>query len=143
MGSALSPLKFLHLELIRITELCSYIYLWFLVLQPHSVYNPRLQGLFITIILGIYFTVLQGFKYIEASFTIADPIYGSTFFVATGFNGLHVIIGTIFLITCLLRHKRLHFSLNHHFRFEAAAWYWHFVDVVWLFLYISIYWWGG
>nr|QTZ20399.1 cytochrome c oxidase subunit 3 [Spodoptera exigua]UDP55406.1 cytochrome c oxidase subunit 3 [Spodoptera exigua]CAB4246796.1 unnamed protein product [Spodoptera exigua] len=101
------------------------------------------QGLFITIILGIYFTILQAYEYFEAPFTIADSVYGSTFFMATGFHGLHVIIGTMFLLICLIRHLNNHFSSNHHFGFEAAAWYWHFVDVVWLFLYISIYWWGN
>lgn len=101
------------------------------------------QGLFITIILGIYFTILQAYEYFEAPFSIADRIYGSTFFMATGFHGLHVIIGTLFLLICLIRHFNNHFSRNHHFGFEAAAWYWHFVDVVWLFLYISIYWWGN
>nr|AVN67459.1 cytochrome c oxidase subunit 3 [Gyna capucina] len=106
-------------------------------------YNQALQGLFLTVILGIYFTALQAYEYIEATFTIADSVYGSTFFMATGFHGLHVIIGTTFLLTCLLRHLFLHFSSAHHFGFEAAAWYWHFVDVVWLFLYISIYWWGS
>nr|URX54232.1 cytochrome c oxidase subunit III [Neotermes sp. 6 AB-2022a] len=106
-------------------------------------YTQGLQGLFFTVILGIYFTILQAYEYVEASFTIADSSYGSTFFVATGFHGLHVIIGTTFLLTCLLRQLNMHFSSNHHFGFEAAAWYWHFVDVVWLFLYISIYWWGS
>nr|WHM51815.1 cytochrome c oxidase subunit III [Stolotermes victoriensis] len=106
-------------------------------------YSQSLQGLFITVLLGIYFTILQGYEYMEAPFTIADSIYGSTFFVATGFHGLHVLIGTTFLITCLMRQSVYHFSSNHHFGFEAAAWYWHFVDVVWLFLYISIYWWGS
>nr|AMQ99558.1 cytochrome c oxidase subunit III [Polyphaga plancyi] len=106
-------------------------------------HKQTFQGLLITIILGLYFTLLQAYEYIEASFTIADSIYGSTFFVATGFHGLHVIIGTTFLIMCLLRHLVMHFSSNHHFGFEAAAWYWHFVDVVWLFLYTSIYWWGS
>nr|WHL46544.1 cytochrome c oxidase subunit 3 [Chionarctia nivea] len=101
------------------------------------------QGLFITVMLGIYFTILQAYEYLEAPFTIADSVYGSTFFVATGFHGLHVIIGTMFLLVCLVRHLNNHFSKNHHFGFEAAAWYWHFVDVVWLFLYISIYWWGN
>lgn len=101
------------------------------------------QRLLLTILLGIYFTILQAYEYIEAPFTIADRVYGSTFFVATGFHGLHVIIGTIFLIVCFFRHLQNHFSNNHHFGFEAAAWYWHFVDVVWLFLYISIYWWGN
>nr|ASY98345.1 cytochrome c oxidase subunit III [Pnigomantis medioconstricta] len=106
-------------------------------------YNQATQGLIFTIILGLYFTTLQLYEYYEAPFTIADSVFGSTFFVATGFHGLHVIIGTTFLITCLLRMLFMHFTSNHHFGFEAAAWYWHFVDVVWLFLYVSIYWWGS
>nr|WBV74589.1 cytochrome coxidase subunit III [Cordax unidentatus] len=101
------------------------------------------QGLILTVSLGVYFTALQAYEYIEAPFTIADSVYGSTFFVATGFHGLHVLVGTTFLIVCLGRTLSEHFSWNHHFGFEAAAWYWHFVDVVWLFLYLSIYWWGG
>lgn len=105
-------------------------------------FNKTKEGLIITVILGLYFTILQGYEYLEASFTIADSVYGTTFFVATGFHGLHVIIGTTFLLVCLMRHLINHFSSIHHFGFEAAAWYWHFVDVVWLFLYISIYWWG-
>nr|YP_010175642.1 cytochrome c oxidase subunit III [Corythoxestis sunosei]QSL98902.1 cytochrome c oxidase subunit III [Corythoxestis sunosei] len=105
-------------------------------------YTQAIQSLLITVILGIYFTILQAYEYYEASFTISDSIYGSTFFMATGFHGLHVIIGTIFLLICLIRLNKNHFSSNHHFGFEAAAWYWHFVDVVWLFLYITIYWWS-
>nr|YP_010426652.1 cytochrome c oxidase subunit III [Aoria nigripes]USM11438.1 cytochrome c oxidase subunit 3 [Aoria nigripes] len=106
-------------------------------------FNQALQSLMMTVILGIYFTILQGYEYIEAPFTIADSVYGSSFFMATGFHGLHVIIGTTFLTVCLIRLYFNHFSSNHHFGFEAAAWYWHFVDIVWLFLYISIYWWGS
>uniref|UniRef100_UPI0031F35851 cytochrome c oxidase subunit III n=1 Tax=Pyrgodera armata TaxID=1964324 RepID=UPI0031F35851 len=106
----------------------------------HSQVN---QSLFLTVLLGMYFTILQMYEYWEAPFTIADAIYGSSFFMATGFHGLHVIIGTMFLLTCLMRHLMNQFSPNHHFGFEAAAWYWHFVDVVWLFLYLSIYWWGS
>nr|AJW76348.1 cytochrome c oxidase subunit 3 [Cylindraustralia sp. HS-2014] len=106
-------------------------------------HSQCMQSLGLTIILGIYFTILQAYEYIEAPFTIADSVYGSTFFVATGFHGLHVIIGTTFLSVCFIRHTMNHFSQNHHFGFEAAAWYWHFVDVVWLFLFVSIYWWGG
>nr|YP_009773374.1 cytochrome c oxidase subunit III [Nierstraszella lineata]QIZ12575.1 cytochrome c oxidase subunit III [Nierstraszella lineata] len=102
-----------------------------------------IQGLSITVFLGAYFTFLQGGEYLEASFNISDSCYGSTFFVATGFHGLHVLIGSTFLLVCLIRCMSHHFSNNHHFGFEAAAWYWHFVDVVWLFLYISIYWWGS
>jgi cytochrome c oxidase subunit 3 len=106
-------------------------------------YNQSIYRLLITIILGIYFSFLQGYEYIQAPFSISDSIYGTTFFVATGFHGIHVLIGTFFLLICLIRHLIFHFSLNHHFGFEAAAWYWHFVDFVWLFLYISIYWWGN
>nr|YP_010139282.1 cytochrome c oxidase subunit III [Kaylathalia klovstadi]QQK54736.1 cytochrome c oxidase subunit III [Kaylathalia klovstadi] len=106
-------------------------------------YSQTFQGLAATVVLGLYFTSLQGLEYWEASFTISDSAYGSTFFMATGFHGIHVIIGTTFLGVCLLRHSSQHFSSGHHFGFEAAAWYWHFVDVVWLFLYMSIYWWGS
>nr|YP_002860204.1 cytochrome c oxidase subunit III [Fejervarya cancrivora]ACD49889.1 cytochrome c oxidase subunit III [Fejervarya cancrivora] len=105
--------------------------------------GEAIQSLTATIILGLYFTLLQAIEYYEAPFTIADGIYGTTFFVATGFHGLHVIIGSVFLLMCLLRQVFFHFTSQHHFGFEAAAWYWHFVDVVWLFLYVSIYWWGS
>nr|YP_009727749.1 cytochrome c oxidase subunit III [Rhinoestrus usbekistanicus]QHX99784.1 cytochrome c oxidase subunit III [Rhinoestrus usbekistanicus] len=106
-------------------------------------HSQATQGLFFTVLLGIYFTMLQAYEYLEAPFSIADSIYGSSFFMATGFHGIHVLIGTTFLIICLIRHLNNHFSKNHHFGFEAAAWYWHFVDIVWLFLFVSIYWWGG
>nr|AML26497.1 cytochrome c oxidase subunit III [Staphylinidae sp. BMNH 1274661] len=106
-------------------------------------FTQTTQSLILTVLLGIYFSILQGYEYMEASFTISDAVYGSSFFMATGFHGIHVIIGTTFLLVCLLRHLNNHFSSIHHFGFEAAAWYWHFVDVVWLFLYISIYWWGS
>nr|YP_007475329.1 cytochrome c oxidase subunit III [Neotrypaea japonica]AGE00861.1 cytochrome c oxidase subunit III [Neotrypaea japonica]URF19375.1 cytochrome c oxidase subunit III [Neotrypaea japonica]URF19388.1 cytochrome c oxidase subunit III [Neotrypaea japonica]URF19401.1 cytochrome c oxidase subunit III [Neotrypaea japonica]URF19414.1 cytochrome c oxidase subunit III [Neotrypaea japonica] len=105
--------------------------------------TQSVQSLGLTILLGFYFTFLQAYEYLEASFTIADSVYGSTFFVATGFHGLHVIIGSLFLLVCWVRLYNCHFSPSHHFGFEAAAWYWHFVDVVWLFLYVFIYWWGS
>nr|YP_009003541.1 cytochrome c oxidase subunit III [Indotyphlus maharashtraensis]AGZ19026.1 cytochrome c oxidase subunit III [Indotyphlus maharashtraensis] len=105
--------------------------------------KEAIHALTLTIMLGLYFTALQAMEYFEAPFTISDGIYGSTFFVATGFHGLHVIIGSTFLIVCLIRQIMYHFTQKHHFGFEAAAWYWHFVDVVWLFLYVSIYWWGS
>nr|APU89572.1 cytochrome oxidase subunit 3 [Armadillidium album] len=109
----------------------------------HAEHSEAAMGLLLTVFMGVYFTSLQYFEYLEASFSIADSVYGSTFFIATGFHGLHVIIGTTFLLICLLRLLKSHFSSSHHFGFEASAWYWHFVDVVWLFLYISIYWWGS
>ena len=100
-------------------------------------------GLIFTIILAIYSLVSSLFEYKHASFTMSDCIYGSTFFMATGFHGFHVFIGTCFLTVCLFRLIDHHFTREHHFGFEAAAWYWHFVDVVWLFLFVVIYWWGG
>nr|UKE80292.1 cytochrome c oxidase subunit III [Phlogotettix monozoneus] len=106
-------------------------------------YSQTAQSLFITIILGLYFTVLQAVEYFEAPFTMADSVYGSTFFMATGFHGIHVIIGTLFILISTLRIMKLHLTSYHHVGFEASAWYWHFVDVVWLFLYISVYWWGS
>nr|AXS65625.1 cytochrome c oxidase subunit 3 [Cucujoidea sp. 38 KM-2017] len=106
-------------------------------------YKQSIQSLILTVILGIYFSILQGYEYLESPFSISDAIYGSSFFMATGFHGIHVLIGTTFLFICLIRQYKNHYSMSHHFGFEAAAWYWHFVDVVWLFLYISIYWWGS
>nr|QES94805.1 cytochrome c oxidase subunit 3 [Trebouxia lynnae] len=100
-------------------------------------------GLALTVLLAVFFTAFQGYEYYEAPFTISDGIYGSTFFLATGFHGFHVFIGTVFLLVCLIRLIQHHFTKKHHFGFEAAAWYWHFVDVVWLFLFVSIYYWGG
>ena len=100
-------------------------------------------SLLVTILLGGYFTLLQGAEYVEASFRFADSVYGSTFFLATGFHGIHVLVGTTFLRVCLYRLRNCAFSASHHFGFEAAALYWHFVDVVWLFLFVVIYWWGG
>jgi len=97
----------------------------------------------LTIGLAVAFTMLQIFEYVESSFRISDGVYGSTFFMATGFHGFHVIIGTIFIIVCFLRLISYEFTRQHHFGFEAAAWYWHFVDVVWLFLFSVIYWWGS
>jgi len=87
----------------------------------------------ITVILAEFFIFFQGFEYITAAFDISDGIYGSTFFMCTGFHGFHVLIGTIFLAVNAIRMFYSHFSRMHHFGFEAAAWYWHFVDVVWLF----------
>jgi cytochrome c oxidase subunit 3 len=100
-------------------------------------------ALLTTIGLAVFFTGFQVLEYVTASFTISDGIYGSTFYMTTGFHGFHVFIGTCFLIVCFFRLYLNHFTREHHFGFEAAAWYWHFVDVVWLFLFVTIYWWGS
>jgi cytochrome c oxidase subunit 3 len=99
-------------------------------------------GLILTIALGLTFTCVQAYEYSHAAFAFSGNIYGATFFMATGFHGAHVIIGSIFLIVCLIRTLKGHFSPTHHLGFEFAAWYWHFVDVVWLFLFACIYVWG-
>ncbi|MGB4828308.1 MAG: cytochrome c oxidase subunit 3 [Paracoccaceae bacterium] len=101
-----------------------------------------ITGLTIGIILGICFTLLQAYEYSHAGFGFAGNIYGASFFMATGFHGAHVIIGTIFLTVCLIRAIKGDFTPDRHVGFEAAAWYWHFVDVVWLFLFASVYVWG-
>jgi cytochrome c oxidase subunit III len=100
-------------------------------------------GLILTILLGISFTCIQAFEYSHAEFHYAGNIYGATFFMATGFHGFHVIIGSIFLIVCLIRAYAGQFTPTQHLGFEFAAWYWHFVDVVWLFLFACIYVWGS
>jgi cytochrome c oxidase subunit 3 len=100
-------------------------------------------GLLLTIVLGVLFTLCQAYEYVHAGFNFAGHIYGATFFMATGFHGAHVIIGTLFLTVCFFRALAGHFSPKQHFGFEAAAWYWHFVDVVWLFLFAEIYIWGS
>ena len=97
----------------------------------------------LTVALGILFSYVQAYEYAHAPFAFKDSIYGSTFFMATGFHGFHVFVGTIFLIVCLIRAMAGHFTPQQHFGFEAAAWYWHFVDVVWLFLFFAIYLWGS
>ncbi len=102
-----------------------------------------LLGLMLTVALGITFTALQAYEFGHAPFAFTGGIYSSTFFMATGFHGAHVIIGTIFLSVCLARAYLGHFKPDHHFGLEAAAWYWHFVDVVWLFLFSCVYLWGG
>jgi len=109
----------------------------------HDNRSGLIWGLVATVVLGMIFTALQAYEYGHAAFSFKGHSYGSTFFMATGFHGAHVIIGTIFLAVCLLRALKGHFTPKQHFGFEAAAWYWHFVDVVWLFLFACIYVWGA
>jgi cytochrome c oxidase subunit 3 len=117
----------------------------------HALLNNDRQGLkwglVATVVLGVLFTSIQAYEYVHAAFAFnrdnGGNIYGSTFFMATGFHGFHVIIGTIFLTVCLFRAMAGHFTPKQHFGFEAAAWYWHFVDVVWLFLFSAVYVWAS
>jgi len=100
-------------------------------------------GLALTLVLAIVFTLFQFHEYQHATFSIADSVYGSTFFLITGFHGSHVIIGTLFLAVCFYRLLQSHFTRNHHTGFLCAIWYWHFVDIVWIFVFCFIYWWGS
>ena len=106
-------------------------------------YEDMKQKLLFTIFLGFAFLGVQMYEYAHASFAFKGGIYPSTFYMATGFHGFHVFVGVVFLVVCYFRTRLGHFTRDDHFGFEAAAWYWHFVDVVWLFLFISIYWWGS
>jgi cytochrome c oxidase subunit 3 len=101
------------------------------------------KALIFTVLLAIFFTYLQNIEYFNSPFSIYNSVYGSNFYMLTGFHGFHVIIGTTFLGICLIRLYYNHLTREHHFGFEAAAWYWHFVDVVWLFLFLTVYWWGS
>ena len=111
----------------------------------YSIFNRKLRDaiirLFYTIRLGIFFTTLQYIEYTDSSFIINDSVYGSIFFIATRFHRFHVLVRSIFLFVSLLRIINRHFNQKQHIRLECSIWYWHFVDVVWIFLYISIYWW--
>jgi cytochrome c oxidase subunit 3 len=100
-------------------------------------------GFLFTLISGFLFLCIQLNEYIISSFTIADGVFGSSFYMLTGFHGLHVLIGLVFIFVCFFRFVNGHFTIDRHLGFELAAWYWHFVDVVWLFLFVSVYWWGG
>ncbi|WBU53644.1 cytochrome c oxidase subunit 3 [Paracoccus sp. SCSIO 75233] len=104
--------------------------------------KDAITGTAIAVVLGICFTILQAYEYSHAAFGLSDTVYGGVFYMATGFHGFHVIIGTIFLFVCLIRLMRGQMNDKQHVGFEAAAWYWHFVDVVWLFLFFAIYIWG-
>ena len=105
--------------------------------------KDTITALWLTVVLGFLFSCLQAYEYAHAAFGFKDGIYPTTFYMATGFHGFHVIVGTIFLAVCLKRPYAGQFSPQHHLGFEFAAWYWHFVDVVWLFLFCFVYWWGG
>lgn len=114
-----------------------------LTIAHHAVlngyYKVAITAFISTLVYAVIFTIEQVFEYFSASFSINDSIYGSTFYMLTGFHGFHVIIGTIFIAVCFFRFLNSHFTSTHHVGLESAIWYWHFVDVVWLFLYIFIY----
>ncbi|GAB5388108.1 MAG: cytochrome c oxidase subunit 3 [Alphaproteobacteria bacterium] len=105
--------------------------------------DEAVKALAMTVGLGVLFTCVQVYEYGHVTYGFSENVFTSAFYMATGFHGFHVLVGTIFLLVCLFRAKAGHFTPDSHFGFEAAAWYWHFVDVVWLFLFVAIYWWGA
>lgn len=129
------------MTLILLLSGCTVTWAHHAILEGHN--KDAVTALGLSVLLGTVFLGFQVFEYGHVAFGFSDGIYPSTFFMATGFHGFHVFVGTVFLAVCWIRAHRGHFSPEKHFGFEAAAWYWHFVDVVWLFLFIAVYWWGN
>jgi cytochrome c oxidase subunit 3 len=144
-GTAIEPIPAFDLPLLMtlILLLSGCTVTW----AHHAIIEGRQQdavnALAYTVGLGIVFTIFQIYEYMHATFAFKGGVYPSTFYMATGFHGFHVLVGTIFLAVCFFRARKGHFTPDSHFGFEAAAWYWHFVDIVWLFLFAAIYWWGN
>jgi cytochrome c oxidase subunit III len=131
----------LLMTMILLLSGCTVTWAHHAILEGHK--KEASQALGITVLLGVVFTIIQAYEYIHAPFGFREGIFSSTFYMATGFHGFHVIVGTIFLAVCWFRLNNDQFTPTSHFGFEAAAWYWHFVDVVWLFLFAMIYVAGG
>ncbi len=131
----------LLMTMILLLSGCTVTWAHHAIVEGHN--KEAAKALGITVLLGIVFTGFQLFEYQHATFGFAENVYGATFYMATGFHGFHVLVGTIFLAVCWWRTVKGHFTADDHFGFEAAAWYWHFVDVVWLFLFVAVYVWGA
>ncbi len=139
--SGIKPFDPMHLPLLNtlILLLSGTTVTWAHHAILHRDQKTAVTALWYTVILGVSFTALQAYEYTHAAFGFKDGVYASNFFMATGFHGFHVLVGTIFLAICLIRAKKNQFSPEHHLGFEFAAWYWHFVDAVWLFLFVFVY----
>jgi cytochrome c oxidase subunit 3 len=149
IGGAWPPLGITALEPFGVPLLNTFLLLSsgaFITYAHHAVINKSrkdsINGLIFTIILAVVFTALQAFEYSEAGFTMADGVFGSAFYASTGLHGLHVIVGTLFIYVAFMRLINYHFTSKHHVGLESAILYWHFVDVVWLFLFLCVYFWG-
>lgn len=150
IGCTWPPVYISTIEAIQIPLLNSFLLLFsgFTVTLAHNYliegnWSKTFYYLGFTIVLATIFTLFQIYEYNTCPFNISDSVYASCFFMLTGLHGFHVVLGTTFLAICLWRHFLHHFTQTNHLGFEAASWYWHFVDVVWLFLFVTIYWWGG
>lgn len=129
------------MTLILLLSGCTVTWAHHAILENHN--KEVVTALGLSCFLGFFFLGFQIYEYGHVTYGFSEGIFPSTFFMATGFHGLHVFIGTIFLLVCYFRAMKKHFTKDKHFGFEAAAWYWHFVDVVWLFLFVAVYWWGS
>ena len=127
--------------LILLLSGCSVTWAHYSIMEGNQ--KDTIRGLFWTVVLGLLFTTFQVIEYVHAPFHFTDGIFASNFYMATGFHGFHVLVGTLFLLVCWFRARKGHFSKEAHLGFEFAAWYWHFVDVVWLFLFVFVYWLGS
>ena len=114
---------------------------WSHIIIYEKNHNSIINSINLTLIFGLSFTILQTYEYFQRTFTIEDSTYGRIFFLITGFHGIHVIIGSLILISVKIRINKGIININHHVNIELSIWYWHFVDIVWLFLYIWVYWW--
>ena len=141
----IEPLEAFHLPLLNtlILLLSGTTVTWAHHALLHNDRKGVVTGLALTVALGFTFTACQLYEYHHAAFGFTQGIFASTFYMATGFHGVHVLIGTLFLLVNLIRAKNGTLSVKHHLGFEFAAWYWHFVDVVWLFLFVFVYWFGS
>nr|WRO39392.1 cytochrome c oxidase subunit 3 [Floccularia luteovirens] len=149
IGGSWPPLGITPLDPFAIPLLNTFLLLSsgaFITYGHHAILNgtrkDAIDGLIWTLILAVVFTLLQAFEYSNASFTISDGVFGSAFFASTGLHGLHVIVGTIFILISFVRLIKYQFTIHHHVGFESGLLYWHFVDVVWLFLFLCVYFWG-
>jgi len=131
----------LLMTLILLLSGCTVTWAHHAILHNHNF--DVIKGLGVSVMLGMSFLVFQIYEYGHTHFAFKDTVYAGAFFMATGFHGFHVFVGTVFLAVCYFRAQKGHFKPNDHFGFEAAAWYWHFVDVVWLFLFLAVYFWGN
>ncbi|MGH1398419.1 MAG: cytochrome c oxidase subunit 3 [Alphaproteobacteria bacterium] len=131
----------LLMTLILLLSGCTVTWAHHAVLENNQ--KDLVKALGLSVALGFFFLCFQIYEYVHAHFGFSDGIYPSTFYMATGFHGFHVFVGTVFLAVCWWRAAKGQFTADKHFGFEAAAWYWHFVDVVWLFLFVAVYWWGS
>lgn len=131
----------LMMTMILLLSGCTVTWAHHAILEGHQ--KDAVMGLGLSVALGFIFLCFQVYEYGHATFGFTEGIFSSTFYMATGFHGFHVFVGTVFLAVCWFRMRKGHFTKENHFGFEAAAWYWHFVDVVWLFLFVAVYWWGS